>query len=97
MNLHPLGDRVILKLEKAEEVTAGGIALPQNAQEQANLGKVIAVGEGRRNDSGELIKPDVKVGDLVVISGKWAGENVTFDGIEYKIISNSDILAVVKK
>jgi len=97
MNLHPLGDRVVLTLEKAEEVTSGGIALPQSAQEQTHFGKVTAVGPGRRNDVGEIIKPDVSVGDLVVISGRWAGENVTVDGIEYKVISSADILAIVKK
>ncbi|TXI32706.1 MAG: co-chaperone GroES [Niabella sp.] len=97
MNLQPLNDRVILKLEKAEEITSGGIVLPQNAQEQTHLGKVIAVGPGRKTDTGDLIKPEVSTGDLVVISGKWVGENVTVDGEEYKIVSASDILAIVKK
>jgi chaperonin GroES len=97
MNLQPLSDRVILKLEKAEEITSGGIVLPQNAQEQTHLGKVISVGPGKRNDKGEIIKPDVSTGDIVVISGKWVGENVTVEGEEYKIVSASDVLAIVKK
>ena len=96
MNLQPLNDKVILQLEKAQEVTAGGIALPQNAQEETHLGKVIAVGPGKKIDTGELIKPEVTVGDIVVISGKWAGENVTVNGTEYKIVSSSDILAILK-
>jgi chaperonin GroES len=97
MNLQPLSDKVVLKLEKAEEITAGGIVLPQDAQEQTHLGKVISVGPGKRNEAGDIIKPDVNTGDLVVISGKWVGENVTVDGQEYKIVSASDILALVKK
>ncbi len=96
MNLQPLSDKVILQLEKPQEVTAGGIALPQNAQEQANFGRIVAVGPGRKTDTGELIVPEMKEGDLVVISGKWVGENVTVDGVEYKIVSSSDILAIVK-
>jgi len=96
MKLNPLGDKVVLTLEKPQEITSGGIALPQNAQEQTHFGKVVAVGPGRKLDTGEVLKPEVTVGDLVVISGRWAGENVTVDGVEYKVISSSDILAVLK-
>jgi chaperonin GroES len=96
MKLNPLGDRVVLTLEKAQEVTSGGIALPQNAQEQTQFAKVVAVGPGRTLDTGAILKPEVSVGDKVVISGRWAGENVMVEGIEYKVISSSDVLAVIQ-
>lgn len=97
MKLHPLGDRVVIILEKTNEMTAGGIALPQNAQEKTHFGKVVAVGPGKRNDAGELIKMEVNVDDIVAIGGRWSGEDLTIDGIEYKIVSSSDILGIIKE
>ena len=84
-------------LEKTHEITAGGIALPQNAQEKTHFGKVVAVGPGKRTESGELIKPDINVGDVVAITGRWSGEDLTIDGVEYKVISSSDILGIIKE
>ena len=96
MKIKPLSDKVVLKLLDPKDKTAGGIYLPEESQEEAHLAEVIAVGEGRFTESGQLIKPSVKKGDKVLIKGKWAGDNVTVDGVEYKIVSDTDILAVVE-
>jgi len=94
MNLKPLGDRVILKVLEAEEKTASGIFLPDNAKEKPQQGKVLAVGPGKYNDKGELIKVQVKEG-AVVIFAKYAGTEVKYQGDEYLIVKESDLLAVV--
>lgn len=96
MTIKPLSDKVVLKLLEAKEKTSGGIFLPDDAQEETHMAEVIAVGEGRFSESGQLIKPGVKKGQTVLIKGKWAGENVTVDGIEYKIVNDSDVLAVIE-
>lgn len=96
MELKPLSDKVIVKLLEAKEKTSGGIFLPESGQEESHLAEVIAVGPGRFTESGQLVKPEVKVKQKVVIKGKWAGDNVTVDGVEYKIVSESDILAIVE-
>jgi chaperonin GroES len=96
MKIKPLSDKVVLKLLEPQEKTSGGIYLPDQAQEETHLAEVIAVGEGRISDSGELIKTTVKPKQKVLIKGQWAGETVTVDGIEYKIVSEPDILAVVE-
>ena len=96
MKIKPLSDKVVLKLLDPQEKTAGGIILPDEAQEESHLAEVIAVGEGRFTESGQLIKPSVKIKQKVLIKGKWAGDNVTIDGIEYKIVSDTEILAVVE-
>ena len=96
MIIKPLSDKVVLKLLDPKEKTSGGIFLPDEAQEETHMAEVIAVGEGRFSESGQLIKPSVKKGQKVLIKGKWAGENVTVDGIEYKIVNDSDILAVIE-
>ena len=96
MKLKPLADNVILKLLEPQDKTSGGIYLPDDAQEETHLAEVIAVGEGRLSESGQLLKPSVKKGQKVLIKGKWAGDNVTVDGQEYKVVSNSDILAIVE-
>lgn len=95
MNLKPLSDKVVVKLLEAQEKTSGGIFLPESGREESHLAEVIAVGEGRFTESGQLLKPGVTVGQKVVIKGKWAGDNVTIDGVEYKIVTESDILAVL--
>ena len=96
MKLTPLADRVIVKRLEAETKTKGGIVLPDSAKEKPKRGKILAVGTGKRLDSGELVKPAVKVGDEVLFSS-FAGTEVTVDGEELLIMTQDDILAVVKK
>ena len=96
MKIKPLSDKVLLKLLDPKEKTAGGILLPEEAQEESYMAEVIEVGEGKFSESGQLIKPSVKKGQQVIIKGKWSGDNVTIDGMEYKIVSDSEILAVVE-
>jgi len=94
VNLRPLGDRVVIKVLEAEEKTASGIFLPDNAKEKPQQGKVLAVGAGKYNDKGELNKMEVKVGDVVIFA-KYAGTEVKYQGDEYLVLKESDILAVV--
>ena len=93
--LKPLGDRVILEVQKEEEQTVGGIVLASNAKEKPQTGKVLAVGTGRVLDNGEKVVPSVKEGDTVVFD-KYAGTEVKCDGTEYNIVRQSDILAIVE-
>jgi len=93
MNVKPLADRVIVKALEAEEKTAGGIIIPDNAKEKPQKGEVVAVGPGKIADNGEKIAMEVKKGDKVLY-GKYAGTEVTIDGKEYLIMRESDILAV---
>ncbi len=95
MKLTPIGDRIVVKRLEAEEKTAGGIVLPDSAKEKPKRGKVMAVGEGKRLESGELAKPAVKVGDEVIFTS-YAGTEITVDREELLIMSESDVLAVVK-
>ncbi len=90
--LRPLDDRVVLKVLDAEEMSAGGIVLPDTAKEKPQRGKVTAVGEGKLQKDGKRIKPDVKKGD-VVLFGKYAGSDVKVGGEDYKILRESEILA----
>ena len=94
MNLKPLHDRVVVKPIEAEEKTAGGILIPDNAKEKPTKGEVLAVGEGKVLDNGTARAPKVKVGD-VVIYGQYAGSAYKHEGHEYKIIREDDILAVL--
>ena len=96
MKLKPLGDKVIVKRVEAETKTKGGIVLPDTAKEKPKRGKVLAVGEGRRTDKGELVKPSVKVGDEVIFSS-FAGSEITVDGDELLIMGQDDILAILHK
>ena len=95
VKVKPLDDRILVEQSEAEEVTAGGIVLPDAAQEKPQRGKVIAVGPGRMLDSGERGKPSVKVGDEVFY-GKYAGSDVEVDGNKYVILKESDILAIIE-
>ena len=90
----PLGDRIFVKVSPAEEKTAGGILLPDNAQEKPQIGEVVAVGPGKRNDDGSRSELDVKVGDKVLYS-KYAGTDVKLSGDDYVLQSEKDILAAV--
>ena len=94
MKLRPLHDKVLVKRTEEEETTAGGIVLPGSAAEKPSQGEVIAVGPGKRQDSGEQIAPDVNVGDTVIF-GQYGGNEVKIDGEEYLILSESDIFGVV--
>ncbi|AIE58770.1 co-chaperone GroES [Bacillus methanolicus] len=93
--LKPLGDRIVIELVETEEKTASGIVLPDTAKEKPQEGKVVAVGTGRVLDSGERVAIEVSVGDRIIFS-KYAGTEVKYDGKEYLILRESDILAVVE-
>jgi len=95
VKVKPLDDRILVEQGEAEEVTPGGIVLPDAAKEKPQRGKVIAVGPGRLLDSGERGKPSVKVGDEVFY-GKYAGSDVEVDGNKYVILKESDILAIIE-
>ena len=92
--LRPLDDRVVVEASEAEEMTAGGIVLPDAAQEKPQRGTVVATGPGRLLDSGNRGELSVSVGDEVIY-GKYGGSDVEVDGDEYKILRESDILAKV--
>ena len=95
ISLTPLEDKIIVKQAEAETQTASGLFIPDNAKEKPQQGEVLAVGPGRRNDAGERIPVDVKVGDKVLTS-KYSGTEVKVDGEECTIVRQSDILAVVE-
>ena len=94
MKLKPLDDRVVVEPLDAEETTAGGIVLPDAAQEKPQRGKVLAIGPGRLLDSGERCAVSVKVGDEVLF-GKYGGTEIEVEGKEVKVLRESDILAKV--
>ncbi len=94
MNLRPLDDRVVVEPVEAEEVTAGGIVLPDTAKEKPQRGTVLAVGPGKLLDSGERGSLSVAVGDEVIY-GKYAGTDIEVDGRDVKILRESDVLAKV--
>jgi chaperonin GroES len=94
MGYKPLGDRLLVKPNPSEEKTKSGIVLPDSAKEKPQEGKVIAVGEGAKDDSGKKIPMEVKVGDVVLYS-KYSGTEVKIDGKEHLIIKESDVLAIV--
>jgi chaperonin GroES len=91
----PLGDRVFVKISPSEEKTAGGIYLPDNAQEKPQIGEVVSVGPGKRNDDGTRSPLDVGVGDKVLYS-KYAGTDIKLGGDDYVLLTEKDILAAVK-
>ncbi len=96
MKLKPLEDRVVVKPKEAEAVTAGGIVLPDSAKEKPLMGDVVAVGDGKLLDSGNRGEMSVKKGD-VVLYGKYGGSEVEVDGVEYKILRESELLGIVEK
>ena len=96
MNFRPLHDRVVVSRIDEEEKTAGGIIIPDTAKEKPMQGKIVAVGPGKRSDSGELSPLDVKAGDTVIF-GKWSGTEVTIDGQDLLIMNESDIMGVLGK
>ena len=94
MAFKPLHDRVLVKRVQSDEKTKGGLIIPDTAKEKPAEGEVVAVGEGARKDSGELIAPAVKSGDRVLF-GKWSGTEVTVNGEELLIMKESDILGII--
>jgi chaperonin GroES len=96
MNLRPLHDRVIIKRLDNETKTASGLVIPETAAEKPDQGEILAVGTGKKDDSGKIIPLDVKVGDRVLF-GKYAGQTVKVDGNELLVMREEDIMAVVQK
>jgi len=95
MNIRPLQDRLIVKRIKEEEMTAGGIIIPDSAKEKPQEGKVVAVGKGKVGDDGKVQKLDVKKGDKILF-GKYAGSEVNMEGAEYLIMREDDVLGVLE-
>jgi chaperonin GroES len=94
MAFRPLHDRVVVRRIEADQKTAGGIIIPDSAQEKPSEGEVIAVGEGNRDDAGARIPLDVKVGDRVLF-GKWSGTEVKIGGEDLLIMKESDIMGIM--
>jgi chaperonin GroES len=95
LNLVPLGDRVIVKPLPQEEITKGGIILPDTAKEKPMQGEVLAVGNGKLLENGTKVPMEVKIGDKVLY-GKYSGTEVKIEGEEYLIVKESEILAIIK-
>lgn len=96
MNIKPLGDKVLVKPDDvSESKTTGGIIIPDTAKEKPQKGKIVAVGPGRTDENGKIIKLNVKVGDKVLYS-KYGGNELEYEGEQYLIMSESDIYAVFK-
>ena len=95
MKFRPLHDRVAVRRVEEDQRTAGGIIIPDTAAEKPTQGEIVAVGAGARNEKGELVSLDVKVGDRVLF-GKWSGTEVKIDGEDLLIMKESDIMAVIE-
>jgi chaperonin GroES len=95
MNLKPLADRIVVEPVEQEEVTAGGIILPETAKEKPQQGKVIAAGPGRTDEDGKRVAMEVKVGDKVLYA-KYSGTEIKLDGKKVLILRESDVLAIVE-
>jgi len=95
MNIRPLHDRVVVKRMEEERTSAGGIVIPDSATEKPSRGEIVAVGNGKLADNGEIRALDVKVGD-VVLFGKFAGTEVKVDGDEVLIMREDDIMGVIE-
>jgi len=96
MNIKPLGERIVIKVLESEEKTKSGIVLPETAKEKPQMGKVLAVGNGKMLENGQRVALDVKEGDKVLFA-KYAGTEVKLDGEEYMVLKESDVLAIVKE
>jgi len=95
MKFRPLHDRVVVRRLEQEEKTSGGIIIPDTAKEKPMEGEIIAAGPGARNENGQLVPLDVKVGDRVLF-GKWSGTEVKIDGEELMIMKESDIMGIIE-
>ena len=96
LNLKPLGSRVLVEPLKQEDITAGGIVLPETAKEKPQQGLILAVGPGARDEDGERIPMDVAKGDKILFA-KYSGTEIKMDGKKYLILREEDILAIVGK
>ena len=96
MKFRPLHDRVLLRRVEQDEKTAGGIIIPDSAQEKPMEGEIVAVGSGARDDSGKVIPLDVKAGDRVLFS-KWSGTEVVVNGEDLLVMKESDIMGVIEE
>jgi chaperonin GroES len=96
MHFRPLHDRVVVRRVDADQKTAGGIIIPDTAQEKPQEGEVVSVGPGARNDRGELVPIELKAGDRVLF-GKWSGTEVKIDGEHLLIMKESDVMGVIEK
>ena len=96
LNLKPLGNRLVVEPLEAEEVTAGGIVLPETAKEKPQKGIVLSIGPGERDDKGKRIEMDVQAGDTVLYA-KYAGTEIKVDGKKVLILKESDVLAIIEK
>jgi chaperonin GroES len=96
MKFRPLHDRVVVRRIDADTESAGGIIIPDTAQEKPSQGEIIAVGPGGRDEGGELVPIDLKVGDRVLF-GKWSGTEVRLDSIDYLIMKESDVMGVLQE
>ena len=94
MAFRPLHDRVLVRRIEADQKTAGGIIIPDSAQEKPSEGEIVSVGEGARDDDGERIPLDVKAGDRILF-GKWSGTEVKIDGEDLLIMKESDIMGII--
>ncbi|MBM4417259.1 MAG: co-chaperone GroES [Chloroflexi bacterium] len=94
--VQPLADRLVIRANEREEITISGIVLPDTAKEKPQEGTILAIGPGRLNDKGERVKPEVKVGD-VVLYAKYAGTEIKIDGEDLLILKETDVLAIVNK
>jgi chaperonin GroES len=95
MKFRPLHDRVVVKRVESDSKTAGGIIIPDTAQEKPMEGEVLAAGAGARNEQGQIVALDVKVGDRVLF-GKWSGTEVKIDGEDLMIMKESDIMGIIE-
>ena len=95
LSIKPLGDRVVVKPIEQDEITSGGIMLPDTAKEKPQKGEILAAGPGSRNEAGERVEMDVKVGDTVLYA-KYAGTEIKLDGEKVLVLRESDILAIVE-
>ena len=95
MKFRPLGDRVVVRRVKEDQKTAGGIIIPETAQEKPQEGEVISVGPGALDDNGKRVVPEVKAGDFVLF-GKWSGTEVKVEGEELLIMKESDIMGILE-
>ena len=94
MSIKPLHDRVVVKPIEADEISAGGIVIPDSAKEKSTKGEIVAIGSGKPLDNGNVRAPAVKVGDKVIY-GQYAGSSYKVESVEYKVLREDDILAIV--
>ena len=95
MKLKPIQDRILVRREDAEERTSGGIIIPETSQEKPSKGTVVAVGDGARDDKGNIIPMTLKIGDKIFFT-KWGGTEVKVDGEDLLIMKESDVLAIIE-